>query len=509
MTRPPEPRPPGPRPFEPASEFDPPAGSLRRSVGRGALATALAQAAQVATQVASVLILSRLLAPEDFGIVAMCAPVVALLAMLQDFGLVQATVQRKGLLRGEVNFLFWVSAAASLALALVALSPLVAAFYEEPRVGPLVAAMALPMALGGLGAQPSALLNRRMAFGRLAAISVAGGLATLAVAVAWAWWRPSFWALFAGSLAGSLLTAAMAWAFAGWRPGRPRRVEGGRALLGFGAGLTGFNFANFFARNLDNVLIGRVWGEAQLGFYDRAYKLLLFPLSQVANPLARVMVPALSRLLDEPERYRHAFLRVLNLSLLLCLPGVAFATATADTLIPLVLGERWRPSAPIFAALGFAGLMQPLNNPAGWLFISQGRSTDFMWWGLATAGFAIAAFAAGLPWGALGVAMAYAASEYVKTPVLWAVVGRKGPVRPGDTLRACGPAVLAAHVALLAVALAQPRLAPHGFPGLLAAAALAYLAFAAALLPFQPGRDTLKDAGGLVIGPLSRLRRAA
>jgi PST family polysaccharide transporter len=484
---------------EPASEFDPREGSLRRSVGRGAAATALAQAIQVATQIASVLTLSRLLAPEDFGLVAMCTPVIAFLGMLQDFGLVQATVQKKGLLREEVNFLFWINVAMSgtLALLLLALSPAIALFYQEPRVGPLIAAMALPMVLGGLGAQHLALLNRRMEFGRIAMVSGAGAVTTLLVAVVWALVSPSYWALFAGTLSGSLLSTTLAWTFSRWRPSRPRRVAGGRSLLGFGAGITGFNFSNFFARNLDNILIGRVWGEAQLGFYDRAYKLLLFPLSQISNPLSRVMVPALSRMVEEPGRYRHAYFRVLNLSLLVSMPGVAFATGMADVLIPFLLGEQWRPSAAIFMALGLAGLMQPLNNPAGWLFISQGRSNDYMVWGFASAAFAITAIVAGLSWGALGVAIAYAISEYLKTPPLWLVVCRKGPVRVSDVVRACGPSVLAAHGALLAVYLGHDALAQRGAGGLVTSALLSYITFAVIVVAFASGRATLREIAEL------------
>jgi PST family polysaccharide transporter len=493
------------------SEFDPPEGSLRRSVGRGALVTALSQMVQMALHIASVLVLSRLLAPGDFGLVAMCAPVVAFLGMLQDFGLVQATVQRKGLQRAEVDFVFWVSVAvaASMALVLVAISPLVAAFFDEPRVGPLMAAMALPMLIGGSGAQPSAILNRRMQFGRLAIASIAGSSSSLAVTIGWALVHPSYWALLAGTLTGAVVGTTSTWILARWWPGWPRRVEGARKLLGFGAGITGFNIANFFARNLDNILIGRVWGSEQLGFYDRAYKLLLFPLSQIANPLSRVMVPALSRMTEEPDRYRHAFLRVLNLSLLLSLPGVAFAVGMAPTLIPFALGEQWRPSAPIFMALGFAGLLQPLNNPAGWLFISQGRSTEFMWWGLATAAFAITAFAAGLPWGALGVAVAYAISEYVKTPFLWRYIGRSGPVRATHVLTGTGPAVVAAHVSLGAVLLAHASLAAHGLAGLAAAALLSYATYGAVLSLGPVGRATIKEATGLLAQSLVRLRRAA
>lgn len=488
--------------------FDPPQGSLRTTVGRGAAAIAASQAVMVATQMGSVVILSRLLAPEEFGLVAMCAPVLALIGMLQDFGLVQATVQKPDLRHEEVNFLFWVNVALSAALALLLLliSPLVALFYQEPRIGPLIAAMALIVAANGLGAQHAALLNRRMEYGRIAIIGVVGAVAGLGTATAWALVQPSYWALFGGQLAGTLLPTGLMWLASRWRPGRPGGAQGGRALIGFGAGITGFNFANFFARNLDNVLIGRVWGGAQLGLYDRAYKLLLMPLNQVANPLSKVMIPALSRMLDEPDRYRSAYLRVLTLSLLLVLPGVAAATAMADLLIPFALGAHWAGSAPIFMALGFAGLLQPLNNPAGWLFISQGRSTEFMYWGFATALFAVVAFVLGLPYGALGVAIAYAISEYLKTPVLWLYIGRRGAVRARDVALACGPLVLAGHAALGVVWLARPWLAEAPVAALLEGALLAYLVTVLLIAPFPQGRAVLAEAGSLLRGGLSKLR---
>ncbi len=490
--------------------FDPPEGSLRKSVGRGAVAIAVSQALQVATQMASVLVLSRLLAPSDFGLVAMCAPVIALLGMLQNFGLVQATVQKKDLTTRDVNFLFWVnlSFSTALALGLLALSPLIAVFYDEPRVGPLIAAMSSTILMSGLGAQHGAILNRRMEFGRIAWLSVAGAVTTLAVAVGWALLSPSYWAIFAGTLAGATLATALTWVFSGWWPGRPARAQDMRGLLGFGAGITGFNLTNFLARNLDNVLIGKVWGSVELGFYDRAYKLLLFPLRQVSNPLSRVMIPALSRMMDEPDRYRHAYLKVLNLSLLLILPGVAWATATAGSLIPFMLGEQWHASAPIFMALGFAGLVQPLNNPAGWLFISQGRSTEYMIWGFITAGFAITAFACGLYWGALGVAIAYAISEYLKTVPLWRYISRRGPVRSRDIFETCGPLMLAGHLCLGAVWLLRNQFGNSTPTMLLANLALSYGVFMLILLASKPGRATLREAATLAKGQLRKVRPA-
>jgi PST family polysaccharide transporter len=482
------------------SAFDPPEGSLRKSVGRGAVVTAMAQVVRVATQIISVIVLSRLLSPQDFGVVAMSAPVLAFIALFQDFGLTQATIQKTGIRNEEINYLFWVNVAVSAVLAclLAGSAPLVAAFYGEPRVTGLVAAFGLQILAYGLGAQHVALLTRRMEFTRLAMIDIASAVVGVAVSIAWTLFDRSYWALFAGTLASAVLPTLCYWYFSRWRPSLPRKVDGIGALINFGAGITGFNFANFFARNLDNVLIGKYWGETQLGLYDRAYKLLLFPLSQITNPLSKVMVPALSRLKDEPDRYRSAYLRVMPLILLVALPGVAFAAAMSDTLIPFVLGEQWRGSAPIFLALGFAGLLQPLNNPAGWLFVSQGRSGDFMRWGIVTAITSVLAFAIGLPYGALGVAVAYAISEYLRTPFLWLYVGKTGPLRASHVLHAALPFVLGAHLAFGLIWLAKPMLQAPPVVALAAGAALSYAATILAALAFGAGREALREALRLI-----------
>ncbi|WP_232303432.1 MULTISPECIES: lipopolysaccharide biosynthesis protein [Paracoccus] len=472
------------------------------------MATGGAQAIKLGLQIISVIVLSRLLAPDDFGLVAMAGPVLAFMGLFQNLGLTQATVQRPRIGHEEVNFLFWINVGVSVAVAaaVVAIAPLAADFYNEPRVGPLIAAMALPVLLSGSGAQHGALLNRRMEFGRLAMIEVAVGLTTLGTAIVWASISPSYWALWGASVAGALVGIILVWVSSPWRPSRPGRAGNGWSMVGFGAELTGFNFANFFARNLDNILIGRYWGGVQLGLYERAYKLLLFPLTQITNPLSRVMVPTLSRMSGEPDRYRRAYLRVIRLVLLATLPGVAMSIAMADVLIPFLLGEQWAKSAIIFAALGFAGLVQPLNNPAGWLFVSQGRSREFLYWGLATAGFAVTAFSIGIGWGAVGVAFAYAISEYIKTPILWWYVGRRGPIRVADILKATWPFLLGSHLVVLALWVLIPYFPETPLPALVLGMLFAYAAVTALASMTASGRETLKEVGELLFGIARRIR---
>ncbi|RJE78846.1 lipopolysaccharide biosynthesis protein [Paracoccus sp. JM45] len=482
---------------------------MRASVGRGMMATGSAQAVKLGLQFVSVIMLSRLLAPDDFGLVAMAAPVLAFMGMFQSLGLTQATVQRPKITHEEVNFLFWINVLASIsvAVAVVAIAPVASRFYNEPRVAPLIAAMALPVLLMGSGAQHSALMNRRMQFGRLAMIEVVSGVATLATAIIWASMAPSYWALWGGSVVGALVTIIMTWSSSPWRPSRPGHAGDGWSMVGFGANLTGFNFANFFARNLDNVLIGRVWGNQELGLYERAYKLLLFPLSQITNPLSRVMVPTLSRMIDEPHRYRHAYTRVIRLVLLATLPGVALSIAMADIMIPFLLGGQWAKSATIFAWLGFAGLVQPLNNPSGWLFVSQGRTREFLYWGLVSSVFSIIAFVIGISWGATGIAMAYALSEYLKTPFLWWYVGRNGPVRVPDILKATWPFLLGAHLVVLALWAIGPFLPETSLPALALGTVFSYAAMAALIALTAAGRETLQEVIQVLRGGVHRLRR--
>lgn len=487
--------------------FDPPAGESGPALRRGMVTTGLSQGVRLGVQFTSVIVLSRLLNPADFGLLAMCMPMLAFVALFQDLGLTQATVQKPTITHGEVNVLFWVglSAALSLALLMPAAAPLLAAFYGEPRVAPLTAALAVPIMISGLAAQHYALLNRQMRFGALAAVDAASAAAGLAVSIAWAVMQPSIWALYAGMVTSAALPMLAFWYLSGWRPSRPRRVSGMAGLINFGAGVTGFRLANFFSRNADNVLIGRFLGEVSLGAYDRAYRLLLFPLQQVSRPVEKVMLPVLSRLNDDPAAYRGTFLRVLGLMALLTMPGVTFMAATAETLVPLALGEKWSSVTPIFAALAVAGLLQPINVSAGLLLVSQGRTGSHMRWGIFDAVFVVGAFALGLPYGAVGVAVAYAAWEWLRTPLLWLYVCRTGPVAARDVLRTCLPVLSGTGVAWAALAWTMPHLPGGSVLTLATALLLSYCAAVATAALFPAGRATLATAINLIRTSVVRL----
>lgn len=470
---------------------------LGARAARGGLVTVTSQGFKFAAGLAATVVLARLLTPADYGLVGMVAVVTGFVGLFKDLGLSAATVQREEIGDAQVSTLFWVNVGVSLlvGLCVAAIAPGVAWFYGEPRLLPVTLAYSAGFLFGGLTVQHEALLKRQMRFAVLAAAEVAALLASIMTTVLLAWRGFGYWALVMGHLALSFIYMVAVWGMCGWRPSLPRRGADVRSLLGFGGNLTGFAVINYFARNLDNLLIGRFWGGYQLGLYAKAYQLLLLPLDQISYPLTNVVVPALSRLNDEPERYRRAYLRILEKVALVTMPGIALMVTTADWVVLIVLGPQWAEAGRIFALLGVAALIQPVTNTTGWLFVTQGRARDMFRWAPVGACVVVAAFVLGLPWGAAGVATAYSAAwVLVVTPLLFYWVGRAGPVRARDIYVAIAPAAFATLAVVLA-ALAVRRLAPAPAPlvGLVEASAVGGLAGLAALCALPAGRRALGD----------------
>ncbi|HYY56257.1 MAG TPA: lipopolysaccharide biosynthesis protein, partial [Pyrinomonadaceae bacterium] len=299
---------------------------------RGGALTFASQGFKFFAGIAGTIVLARLLTPEDYGLIGMVAIVTGFVSMFKDMGLSMATVQKSDIKYEHVSTLFWVNVALSFAIMLltVALSPAVAWFFKEPRLLWITIAYAGGFIFGGLSVQHEALLRRQMRFGALAITEISSALAGFVTAIVLAYFGARYWALVVNQLVMSLVYAVGVWVVCGWRPGLPVRYSGVRSMLAFGGNYTGFSIVNYFGGNLDNLLVGRIWGAAQLGFYAKAYQLLLLPIDQINAPVTAVAMPALSRLTDSPERYRQAYLRILQKLAIITMPGAAFMIATSD-----------------------------------------------------------------------------------------------------------------------------------------------------------------------------------
>lgn len=256
---------------------------------------------------------------------------------------------------------------------------------------------AIGFIFGGLSVQHQALLNRQMRFTALAIIDITSMLVGTIVAIVLAWYGVGYWALVIMQLA-IVSTTLGVWLVCHWRPSLPGLNSGIGEMLTISGNLTKFSIINYFARNLDNVLIGRFWRAGELGLYSKAYQLQLLPINQNNASMAAVAIPALSRLVDSSERYRTAYLRIVEKVAILTIPIMLFMIGSSDWLVLLLLGPQWQEASGIFVLLGVAGLIQPVANSTGWLFISQDRSRHMFQSGLLGGTINIVSFFAGLRW---------------------------------------------------------------------------------------------------------------
>jgi len=410
-----------------------------RTVRGGSLAIA-SQAVKFVITIVATSIMARLLTPQDYGLIAMVAFVTAFVSTYKDLGLAAATIQKDEITLDQISTLFWINLALSAGITLftIAIAPLVSRFYGEPRLTAITVVTACGFLISGLTVQHEALLRRQMRYVWLSMIGLFALIAGYAVGIFMALKGYHYWALVASQLAVTATTTFMTIAVCRWLPGLPKRNTGVRSMVRFGGNLTGFATINFFSRNLDNLLIGRVWGAQELGIYGRAYQLMMLPIDQINDPVTSVAVPSLSRLMGNDENYRRAYLRILEKITLITMPGIALMIVTADWIVSIVLGSQWSAVAPLLVILGIAGLIQPITNTTGWLFVTQGRTKEMFNVAMIGGPITMASIVAGLPWGARGVAISYVAVHLALTHMVYWYMGRKGPVRMSDMYRVIG-----------------------------------------------------------------------
>lgn len=410
-------------------------GNLRSHALSGGLIVGFAQAAKFGLNLVSAVVLARLLMPEDFGLVAMVGTITGFLRVFKDAGLSTATIQKTSITHAQVSNLFWTNVGLSAALSIVfaALAPVIAWFYRDARLVGVTVALASTFAVSGIVVQHQALLNRQLRFKQVAIIDIGSVAVGLLVGVAMARLGCRYWSLVGLQFSTALMELALTLWISSWRPQRPTRGTGTRSLLHFGASLTFASVLRRVAAGCDSLLLGRWYGPSAVGLYTRGAVLLMVPVDQLISPLEAVFTPILSRLQGEPDRYRRTFLQVYAAVASLSFPASGLFLALSRPLVLVLLGPKWEEVIPIFAWFTLAGLYFPLYYAVMWLLNTQGRGKDVMTTGLILSVTTVAAIVAGLPFGAVGVALSVSCvGLLVRLPVQYYIVGRCGPVSTTD-----------------------------------------------------------------------------
>lgn len=400
---------------------------LKQRTVRGGFARLCAQAATFLLRLGSLMVLARLLGPKDFGLIGMVTAFTGVLSLFRDFGLSAAAVQRATVTDEQISTLFWINMFVGVVLGLLAVvcAPAIAAFYHEPRLFGVTAVLALGFLFNAAGIQHSVFLQRQMRFTTLAIINTVSLIVGTAIGIGGAKAGYGYWALVAMTVTVPLVSAVGFWLTTAWVPGMPRRGAGIRSMMRFGGALTLNGLVAYLAYNSEKVLIGRFWGADAIGIYGRAYQLINIPTDNLNSAVGEVAFSALSRVQDDPSRFKRYFLKGYSLILGLTLPITITCALFADDVIFVLLGPKWKGAVAIFRLLAPTIAIFAIINPLGWLLNSIGLVERGLRIALVFAPTMIGGYILGLPYGPKGVAFAYSAvmALWVIPFIAWCVHG--------------------------------------------------------------------------------------
>jgi O-antigen/teichoic acid export membrane protein len=400
---------------------------LRSLAVSGVKWASVSQIGRQAVQLATAVLLARVLAPSDFGLMSMAMVVIGFLTVFRDLGAPAAIIQRQAIDDRILSSLFWVNMVFGvLTMAAVwFLAPAMAAFYNDVRLIPLLRVMSFSFLVSGVGISQQALLERNLEFDKLAKAEIMGTLVGAVLGISLALSGRGVWSLVFQSMGTVLTSSILLWFFFGtWKPRWVFSWTDVRSVARFSLHLSGFSIFNYFARSADAVLIGKYLGAQELGYYNLAYRLMLYPLQMITGAVSRVMFPVYARMRGDDGRFRSAYLRVVSTIAVVAFPLILGILAVNDLLIQNLFGERWERVALLLVVLSPIGLLQSVDATTGSIYQAKGR-TDWMFrWGVCSGLLAVAAFALGLSWGVVGVAVGY-----LVVTLLWTYPGLAIPFR--------------------------------------------------------------------------------
>lgn len=326
------------------------------------------------------IVLARLLAPEDFGTIALLALFTSLSVVFVQGGLSIAIIQRQRTTPNEESAIFWWNLIASIlfGLAIILAGPALASFFDQPVLGALVFVAATQLVFAAAGAVHTALLTRDLRFDLLTKASLVSSLGSGAVAIAAAAMGGGVWALALQIVTMTLLNTAALWFAVAWRPSLHFRFHTIRELFGFGAWVSVGNVLEVLYTNGFALLVGKLHGVRDLGFYNQASATQLLPSSALSTIVGRVSLPLLASNQDDPDALRSNLRLAIRCVMLVNLPAMVGLALLSDLVITVLFGSRWLPAAPILSILALGGILFPLHVINLQLVLARGQSATFM-----------------------------------------------------------------------------------------------------------------------------------
>ena len=444
-------------------------------------------------------VLARLLTPAEFGIVGFATLALAYLAVLKDLGLGGALIQRRGDIEEASHTVYTLNLLLGAVLTglTIAGAPLVAAFFDEPLVTPILRVLAFTFVIEALGSVHLVLLARRLDFRRKLIPDVGRALIKGAVAITAASLGLGVWALVWGQLAGVATSALLVRLVVPWRPRLRIRRRLIRPMLGFGMPLVLVDIQHALWVNLDYVVIGRMLGGEALGIYTLAYRLPELLIQSIWRVVARTAFPFFSSLQDRPDLLRKGFLKTIRYSQLLVVPLALGLMITAEPAVAALFGDQWGDAVPVLRVLALFTLIASIGDNAGDVYKAIGRPGILAKLSVANLAVLVPALILAAPHGIVAVAWAHAGIAVVDATARLLVARHLIGTRLRDIARELVPAYRAGTaMAIVALMVLWALSAAGPVAALLATTTAGGLTYLGVLARWSP--DDLRRIAGWV-----------
>ncbi len=353
--------------------------SLESRAIRGVFWSGVERLGPQAVQLVVSIVLARLLLPEQFGLIGMLSVFLALGRVFLDSGFGSALVQKQDATEVHYSSVFYANIVLSLVAAgiLCLAAPSIAQFYREPLLTPLTRVLSLNFVISALGLIQVFLMTKRLDFKTQTKVSLLASLGSGAVGIGMALLEFGVWSLVAQSVSLTLFSTLLLWTSNAWRPRAAFSLAALRELFGFGSRLLASGLLNTLFSNIYNVVIGKLFAPADLGYYTRARTLEQLPSETLAGVVGRVTLPLFSEIQGDPARVRNVFRKALRSLALINFPLMIGLLVCARPLVLTLLTEKWAPAIPYLQLLCIVGLFYPLHTINLNVLLAQGRSDLF------------------------------------------------------------------------------------------------------------------------------------
>lgn len=354
------------------------------------------------------IVLARLLVPEDFGLFAIGLLAINTMGLFRDLGFGAALIYQKDDSKSSAaNTAFiLLPVVASIFFVIAYLSaPYISIIFDNDAVEPIIQVLALTFVISSIGTVPSMLLEKELEFKKKVLPDTLPQIGYALLTIGLALKGYGVWSLVYGQILSAVLTAGLIWIISKWRPVFRFDKKVALEMFKYSKHILGASFMVFITLNIDQVIIGRILGIEALGFYALAYTIANLPSTQITQLVSRIMFPVYSKLQDDKNALRSAYLKVLSYVSMIAVPMAFGIFVIAPDFVKVVLGEKWMPAVPVLQVLTIAGLIRSIAAVGGFLFTGSGRADlDFKMNTLKLAVMAVTIYPLTISYGILGTA---------------------------------------------------------------------------------------------------------